>query len=393
MSQKLYWQDSYAQEFSAQVLNVQNAGGNTEIILDKTLFYPNLGGQAHDTGVLTKDGVAAEVASVRQEKDAGNIVHVLQDTQHFIAGDTVSGKINWSRRLDHMQQHTGEHMLGQAFFRLGLNVVAVNMEHAICTLDLDSDVTTDIANKAEQNVNAAIYAAHKIETYEVDDTQLLLLPLRRAPKVSGLVRVVQIGDYDYSACGGTHLNNSSQVGIVKILRFERSKGGSTRVYFICGGRCLEDYRFKHNFVADLGLRFSTATENVPTRTNAIIEELTSTKTLLSNTRSQLAAALLQPWLSSNTFVLQQVQDSALALELAKEISAHTAAVGVFVAKEQGRIFVAVGCAKDSAKNANEILKLALPCIDGKGGGKPELAQGSGTNQAGLEEMLRLLKAQ
>jgi alanyl-tRNA synthetase len=382
--QKLYRKDSYLTEFRAVVLEVGVVAGNLEVVLDQTAFYPTAGGQPFDTGFLNQ----ARVLEVRESKGESQIVHVLEGLASLEVGSDVTGKIDWSRRFDHMQQHTGEHMLGQAFYRQNAHVIAVNMERGICTLDLEQSMTEDMALEAERICNEAIWANHEITTYEVHDSRIAGVPLRRTPKVSGMIRVVQIGDYDYSACGGTHLRFSGEVGMVKILKLERIKSGATRVYFICGSRCLSDYRFKHDFVSSLGLKFSTALEQVPARTEALLEELSSSKKELSSLKT-VHAELLATNLLEKSFpaVVHILQDANLLVDLAKSIATRAGAIGILGALDGARALLAVACGAGSSVNANELLKVGLPFIDGKGGGKPDMAQGSGTNASGLSAAL------
>jgi alanyl-tRNA synthetase len=381
---KLYREDSYLKEFPATVLEVALVLGNTEVVLDQTAFYPTAGGQAFDTGFLNQ----TRVLEVRESKGESQIVHLLEGQVAFEVGTEVLGKIDWSRRFDHMQQHTGEHMLGQAFFRLNAHVIAVNMERGICTLDLEQTISEETALEAEDICNRAVWENHHITTHEVHDSEIKDVPLRRTPKVSGMIRVVQIGDYDYSACGGTHLSLSGEVGMVKILKLERIKSGATRVYFICGARCLGDYRFKHDFVSSLGLKFSTALEQVPARTEALLEELNFSKKALSSIKltyaELLAASLLEKFFP---VVIHELEDASLLSDVTKAIVAREGAIGLLGAVDGARVWLAVACGAGSSGNANELLKVGLPFIAGKGGGKPDLAQGSGSNPNGLSAAL------
>jgi alanyl-tRNA synthetase len=375
--QKLYRDDSYLTQFRAAVLEVAVVAGNLEVVLDQTAFYPTAGGQPFDTGFLNQ----TRVLEVRESKGESSITHVLEGLVSLEVGAEVIGTIDWSRRFDHMQQHTGEHMLGQAFYRQDAHVIAVNMERGICTLDLEQSITEDMALEAERICNEAIWANHEITTYEVHDSEIAGVPLRRTPKVSGMIRVVQIGDYDFSACGGTHLRFSGEVGMVKILKLERIKSGATRVYFICGSRCLADYRFKHDFVSSLGLKFSTALEQVPARTEALFDEQTSNKKELS---SKVDAS------NSAWVVVHTLEDAGLLVDLAKSIASRAGAIGILGALDGARVLLAVACGAGSSANANDVLKVGLPFIDGKGGVKPDMAQGSGTNLGGLSAALEAM---
>jgi alanyl-tRNA synthetase len=394
-TQKLYRDDSYATTFEARVLEVNHNGDRLELRLDRTAFYPTAGGQPHDTGVLEVNAQVWRVVEVRESKGESVLTHVLEGDGEPKVGANVTGRIDWSRRFDLMQQHTGEHILGQAFFRLNAHVIAVNMESDVCTIDLAESVTDELAITAETIANEAVWDAHPITTYEVHDSEISGIPLRRTPKVSGMIRVVSIGDYDYSACGGTHLHNSSEVGIVKIYRLERVKGGATRVYFNCGRRALQDYRWKHAFVSGLGLRFSTALENVPSRTDAALEELAQVKRDLASMRTKYAGILagsLEPQepLGGVNYVTHVLEDASMLTDLAKAFAATQNTVGMLGARDGTRAMLAVACGPDANEHAGELLKIGLPLIEGRGGGKADVAQGSGTWPDRLEDALEAM---
>lgn len=384
MTQRLDRTDAYQREFTSTVLETRERGGRVEARLEASAFYPTAGGQACDTGTLGN----ARVVSVFEDDD-GAIWHALEGEVPSI-GSSVTGAIDWARRLDHMQQHTGEHILGQAFYCQDLHVVAVNMEHAVCTLDLAGDMTWAQAIQAEETANAAIWAAHPITTYELHDSSLETVPLRRAPKVSGMVRVVQIGDYDYSACGGTHLRSSAEVGMLKIFKLERVRGTDTRIYFNCGARLLPDYRFKHDFVSSLGLRFSAALDGVPDRVNAALEELTAAKREVTHLRAKLAGHIASSL--TDAVNVAQLEDAALLPEVAKLIAATPGRIAILGAVSDARALIAVACGPGSSVKAGDVLKVGLPFVDGRGGGKPELAQGSGTKPEGLSTALEAMRA-
>ncbi len=380
--------DAYQQHFTSTILETRERKGVQQVRLEASAFYPTAGGQACDTGWL--DG--ANVTAVSEDDD-GNLWHAVDS--RLETGEEVMGQIDWMRRLEHMQQHTGEHILGQAFYRLERHVVAVSMEHAVCTLDLSGEVSWELAMRAELDANEAIWAAHPISTYELSDNQLETVPLRRAPKVSGLVRVVQIGTglrdaFDYSACGGTHLHNSAEVGMLKIFKLERVRGTDTRVFFNCGSRLLGDYRFKHDFVAALGLRFSTALETVPIRTNAMLEELERSKREVAHLRGALALEISKS-LTSPLSVLQ-LEDASLLPDLAKIVISRDGQIAILGAMDGGKAILTVACGKDVSIKAGELLKIGLAHIDGRGGGKPELAQGSGSRVEGLTAALEAMRA-
>ncbi|NJK45321.1 MAG: hypothetical protein HC933_14540 [Pleurocapsa sp. SU_196_0] len=383
MTTRLYRLDAYQTQFTSAVLETRARQDRTEIRLEETAFYPTAGGQACDTGVLAGARVVETL-----EDDDGSLWHALEGDVPAL-GSRVSGQVDWARRRDHMQQHTGEHMLGQAFYRVNRHVVAVNMEGRVCTLDLAGDVSWDVALEAERLTNEMIWSALPITTYEIPDTEIERVPLRRTPKVSGQIRVVQIGDFDYSACGGTHLRNSAEVGMLKITSNSRKPVARTPACTSnCGARLLADYGFKHEFVAALGLRFSTALERVPERTESALEELNAAKREVAALRTRLAQEIVA---GLSGVVLRTLEDAALLPELAKVCAAKPGVTAILGATDGSRVLLAVACGAGVNAKAGELLKLGLPFVDGRGGGKPELAQGSGTRLEGLNDALEAMR--
>jgi alanyl-tRNA synthetase len=390
---RLYRDNSYQRHFEATITDLQHSqdnAGQVVVSLDQSAFYPTAGGQQHDKGSIA--GFA--VIDVQNGPD-DTVLHWLATPADGLAvGQSVAGVLDWARRFDFMQQHSGEHMLGQAFFRLGHHVIAVSMGETLCTLDLADSVDEDTIWQAETSANQAIYAAHAITCYEIDDSAVASLPLRRPPQVSGRIRIVQMGDYDYSACGGTHLANTSEVGIIKILKAERVKGGATRISFHCGLRALFDYRFKHQLVQGLARRFSVQEQQLAPRLEQGFSEQLEDKRQVASLREQLAQAQVALWqqgaelCGSVRLLVQQVPDSSSFNDLAKAVAQYANTVAVFSAVGE-RTFLAV--ASNSSLNANSLLQAGLGHIGGKGGGKPTFAQGSGLNHEGLSDALAAIR--
>ncbi len=235
MALRLYRTDPYLRRFSAHVLDRPSQDGYPALVLDQTAFYPTSGGQANDLG----DIQGARVLDV-VERDDGEIVHVLD---RMVPDDLITGEIDWPRRFDHMQQHTGQHILSQAFVRVAdLDTLAVHFGSEECTLDLPAPrVDPALIARVEDAANQVIYDDRPVIAREVAEADLASLDLRRPPKVTGLIRVVEVQGYDWSACGGTHVASAGQVGLIRIFKVER-RAETTRAYFHCGRRALLDYR-------------------------------------------------------------------------------------------------------------------------------------------------------
>jgi alanyl-tRNA synthetase len=240
MAVRLYRTDAYLTTFAARVVDCITFVGAPALILDQTAFYPRAGGQPHDTGTI---GGWRVVDVIEREDD--ELVHVLSaDAAEAMLrpGDIVHGSIDWPRRFDHMQQHSGQHVLSQAFVRVaGLDTVAMHIGKSESTLDLPTPaLTPGVLEQAEREANAIVMEDRPLVAYEVAEADLPALPLRRLPKVRGAIRIVEVKDYDWSACGGTHVRNTAQIGPIKIIKAEK-RGPETRITFRCGGRALDDY--------------------------------------------------------------------------------------------------------------------------------------------------------
>ncbi|MDB4914235.1 MAG: Alanyl-tRNA synthetase [Gemmatimonadetes bacterium] len=257
-----YYDDSYTWQFDADVVE---AAGNTAI-LDASWFYPTSGGQPHDTGTLG----GANVVDVGIRSSDGAIIHTLDAP---IPTGPVAATINAVRRFDHMQQHTGQHILSQSFIRAA-NAATIGFHLGVETVSIDLDSATlaeaNIAEAAEV-ANELVSANVAVRTWFPSASELEALALRKLPDVDGPVRVVAIGDFDFSACGGTHVARSGEVGLLSVLRVERMKRG-TRIEFLAGHRARADYARKHAIVQELSAALTCA----PAQLTGAVAKLSAT---------------------------------------------------------------------------------------------------------------------
>ena len=251
MTERLYYTDAYCTRFLARVTERVTWDGRPAVVLDRTAFYPTSGGQPADRGVL--GGVAVVDVQVRQD-DA--VVHVLESPLPE-DGKEVEGEIDWPRRFDHMQQHTGQHVLSAAFERmLDADTVGFHLGTDVSTIDLNVPrLAPETATSVEGLVNQVLWEDHPVSARFVDSDELATLPLRRPPAVDGPVRVVEIGDFDVNPCGGTHVARTGEIGLVRVARLDY-RGDETRVEFLCGSRALRDYRAKSAVVNQLATRLT-----------------------------------------------------------------------------------------------------------------------------------------
>ena len=382
MTERLYYTAPYLTEFEADVLSVEQIDGRTAVILDRTAFYPTSGGQPFDTGTLG----GARVVEVL-DRDDGTIVHVIEGGA---PQGRVAGEVDWARRFDHMQQHTGQHVLSAAFDRLlGVRTVSFHLGSAAATIDLAREVSATEIAQAENAANEAVWNDRPVSVRFVDAAEAAALPLRKESIRSGTLRIVEIEDFDVSACGGTHVARTGAIGIIAISAWERFKGGS-RVEFRCGLRALGAYRTLRDTVA-AGIRLiSVAPEELPAGIERVQEENRELKRRARDLEGRLArfeaevlVARAVPTPAARVVIeaVPEVDINGLKT-LAQHIVArpgHVAAL--FTARSP--VSAVLARSSDVTVDAAVLLKRLIAEFGGKGGGRPEMAQGGGmTGEAG-----------
>ncbi len=385
INERLYYADSYLRHFSAHVVARADRAGKPSVALDQSAFYPEGGGQPADTGTL--DGIA--VVDVQVED--GVVWHMLAQP---LAGEVVQGQIDWSRRFDHMQQHHGQHLLSAAFERLyELRTVSFHLGVASATIDLAaSALTAEQIIAAEDLTNQVIWEDRPVLARFVSAEELAQLPLRKAPQVSGPVRVVSVPEFDHSACGGTHPRSTGGVGLAHIRRWER-RAGVVRVEFVCGDRAVRELRWKNAALARIAGALSVGAEEVEAAVTRLRDAEERARKRLQNLGDQLIDYEAQDLIAhaelvgSVRVVRRAYADRGLeeVRALARAISAGgcIALLGLRAEKTQLIFARAEGLALDCGKLLGE----TLAPFGGRGGGQPALAQGGLPDAASLEEAL------
>jgi alanyl-tRNA synthetase len=284
MSYKLFYDDPYIFEVDSEIKEIIQKDDKILVVLDKTPFYPEGGGQISDTGYI--DGI--RVSYVYEYNDV--IYHEIAAKPENVK---VKCLVDSEIRKDHMMQHSGEHLLASAFFKLfNVNHSGFHMGEEYSTIDMNlKDIDEEMLKAVEMEVNEYIYRNEPISTYFLSKEEAEKLPTRKGIKVEGNVRIVQIGEIDYSACCGTHVTRTGDIGIIKIVKTEKYKG-MTRVYFKCGKRALYDYMKKQNIVSKLGRTFSVDENSIVDKVeaqNETIKELTKTLNELKKSLSAFDA--------------------------------------------------------------------------------------------------------
>ena len=392
MTDRLYYLDSYLRSFEAQILSTQPRGKAFAVVLDRTAFYAEGGGQLYDLGVLSDGQTAAQVLNVQDE--SGQIVHLLDCP---LAGTRVSGEINWSRRFDLTQQHTGQHILSQAFYQLfKAETVSVHMTENTCTLDLARHLNADQHEQVEELANRIAQENRPVIAVFVGDEELARMPLRKPPADKHeKIRIVEIKDFDWSACGGTHVRATGEVGAVKIIRAER-RGGEQRIEFMCGMRAVRDYRWKNQSLLSLAAQFTVKDNELSAKIQSIAEENKETRRQLNFARAQLVAYEADRlWndagsdgafrLISKTFTDRPLDE---ARQLALRLKEKQATVVLFaVAGEKPNLIFARSA--DLPGDMGKLLREVSAAFGGRGGGQPEMAQGGVANGSDLAGVLQM----
>jgi len=404
MTQKLYYNDAYQQEFQAQVLERVTVGNGLGLILDKTCFYPTSGGQPHDQGTL--NGIP--VNDVFEQEDDGAVVHVVSGEVegpalspstslgiNIVEGETVRGQIDWERRFDHMQQHTGQHILSQAFLQLlDAETVGFHLGAEASTIDVDkAPLAAAQLDKVEKLVNTVVFADRPVRTYFVDRERMKDLTLRKHPMVPGPIRIVEVEGFDLSPCGGTHVKAAGEVGPIVITKSER-RGSETRVEFLCGGRALADYRRQRRIVGELTNQFSVGDWELVEAVNRLVEEAKRYRKELNVAKDQLLdyeAARL--WAEAEergglriVMAVLFEGDGGTLKGLAQRLAKREACVA-FLGLKGDRALLVFARSADLPYDMSALLKGACEIIGGGGGGRPDMAQGGGPAGDRLEEAL------
>jgi len=381
MTERLYYTDTYQRAFTARVVGVERADGAAHpgLVLDRTIFYPTSGGQPHDTGTLG----GLPVINVL---DAGErIVHVIDgelDAHGIVPGVEVPGTVDWERRFDHMQQHTGQHVLSAAFVHvLRADTVSVHLG-ASSTLDLAlPTLTLEDARRVEDRANEIVFEDRPVTIRFVDAGDAEALGLRRPPRREGAIRIVEVEGFDRSACGGTHVRRTGEIGPLLIRRWERVKG-QVRVEFLCGWRALRDYRWKHALVAEWSARLTVGDHDVGAALERLAGDARERERALGEARRRLigyeaAERLAARGPDAGLSVLRLEfprRDPDEVRSLLREMVGRERCIVLAGITETGQLYFSRSAGEGPDMAA--LLARACQAVGGRGGGTVEFAQGA-----------------
>lgn len=374
---RLYYTDAYAADFSATVVSIDG----DRVVLDRTAFYPTSGGQPFDVGALG----GTEVTDVVD--DDTSIVHIVRDAAALHVGATVSARVDWTRRFDHMQQHTGQHLLSAVFAELfGHKTVSVHFGDHSATLDLDTEIlSAQRVLKAEERANAIVFENRPVNvTFEDAATAT---GLRKVSDRNGDIRIVTIEGIDRNACGGTHVRSTGEIGPIVIRRIEKTKK-LVRVEFICGFRALKRARADFEALLSLSATMTTAIDELPTLVAAQSDRLRvaeSDRRKLGDELARLQFRELYEAATPGTGGIRRITQQCPDIDQARALGQAAGAFSklVFVATAASPPAIVVAASEDSGVNAGAVVKAALTANGGRGGGSPRLAQGTVADAASL----------
>ncbi|MGD0790784.1 MAG: alanyl-tRNA editing protein [Terriglobales bacterium] len=412
MTKRLYYDSSEMHEFDSVVEEVAPLSpeqSRPAVILRETAFYPTSGGQVHDTGWLTLDG--AERLRVTEVADAedGRIVHYLEAPARLpLAGAAVHGSIDPERRRDHMQQHSGQHVLSAAFVELyQMPTVSFHMGADYCSIDLATpSVSSEQIAGAEKRANQVVFENRPVRIRYVSRAEAEKLGLRKLPPAErGELRLVEVADFDLSACGGTHVSASGQIGSILLRKTEKVRQG-TRVEFVCGDRAVRMARRDYSALSEAAALFSAQLWDVPDQIRKNVEESKLVRKQKDDVLDELAelmalAALgAQPETNRRKIVVRAFSDRDInfaKLFAQKVTRAATPAIALVASTVDppGLVFAqtpaqASGGPPGSTADMGALLKQVLSSVGGRGGGSRDFAQGgvpAGCN-VNVEQLLR-----
>jgi alanyl-tRNA synthetase len=391
-TERLYYNDSHLVEFEARVVDVtERVSGWTAVILNRTAFYPTGGGQPSDTGVLN----GSLVVECIDDGDNG-VLHVVQGPTPA-RGTVVKGRIDWLRRLDHMQQHTGQHILSQAFVTLfNAPTRSFRVLQQSCEVDVDlQNPSTEVIERAVELANNVIWEDRAIKIRNVTADEAAELPLRKDSAREGELRLIEIDGFDLTPCGGTHAYRTGEVGMIAVRTWERAKG-LVRIEFVAGMRALADYRKANKSSREIAALFSAGRDDVPHLASQMIEE---NKELHRRVRilEESAASGEADTLSTLTEVdadgarivarVFEGRDAESLKKLAHALIAKPKTVALLGSRDEGTARLVFARSADAEGDMSAVMREACSLLDGRGGGKPDMAQGGGKNVAKLDEAI------
>jgi alanyl-tRNA synthetase len=384
LTKRLYFEDAYRKEFDGRIVERLVHEGRPSVILDQTGFYPESGGQPSDRGTLGRAGV------LHVFEDGERIIHLLD--RELEETDNVRGIIDWPRRFDHMQQHSGQHVLSQCFIEvLGGETRSFHLGEQVSTLEIGiAEISDADLEKVESRANEVVFEDREIRTYFVPPEGISSVPLRRPPKKEGTIRVVEVDGFDYSACGGTHCRRTGEIGLIKILRWDKIRN-NLRFEFLCGRRAWQDYWDKNRSLLGISQMFSVQGRDVGSAVEKTIQENRLCRKKLRQLQEALAGFEAAEMIAREAGgLVKRVWTDKTADEvklLALHIVRQAERAVLFAVRGAERDHFIFACSEKMPLNLRDLVPLVMQRAKGKGGGGPTLVEIVAEKGADLEGLL------
>ncbi len=397
MTERLYYQDSYLKEFKAKVLKKIKIDNQPAVILDETAFFPTSGGQPYDKGVIQ------DVPVVEVVEEGDEIIHILKKELKEKINSEVAGKVDWERRFDHMQQHLGQHILSGALMEIWrAETVSFHLGEKVCTLDIAKEkLTEEEAKKAEECANKIIFDNRPVKYYFVEgEEELKRLNLRKVPEKTGKVRIIEVEDFDLSACGGTHCQATGEVGMIKITKWEK-RGEKIRLEFICGRRAWKDYFWKNKLIKNISNKLTIKDSELGEAIDRMLEERKEIGKELKEFKEKLQEYEVKRLIDESSLrdnrikIINKVFEENNFQEVRglvqKIINLDDSVVVLAGIKSKGEeeegAKILFACSRILEYDMNGLIREAGKFIEGRGGGAPNFAQAGGKRAEGIEDAL------
>jgi len=367
-----YATNAYQTDFEARIIDTKIIHDHQGVILDRTFFYPTGGGQPHDTGTL--QGV--RVIDVIEQDEA--VIHVMDGK---ITTGKVTGKVDWKRRFDHMQQHTGQHVLSQAFVQvMGAETTGFHLGEEVTTIDLaTSGLTWEAIHQVEDEANRVVFQNLPVRVHEATKETYSQFPLRKPPTVEGTIRILEVDHYDWSACCGTHVKSTGEIGLIKVVRFEKYKNGS-RVTFLCGHRTLKALQEKTEILETVSRRLTFAETDLVQGIDRLLDQQKRLKKLEKQLlvyeaaeRASRARKIGELFFHHDLFTDRDVRS---VQSLCRQMTGNPKTVCLF-GLQSNRATIVLGQSEKGPLDLKSLTSRISELIKGKGGGNQRQIQVSG----------------
>jgi alanyl-tRNA synthetase len=400
MTERLYYTDSFLQTFEARVIDVRNRGDSTTVVFDRSAFYPTSGGQIFDTGWLHPVGTPEakiRVVSVEEDESTGEVLHFVADAKGLASGTLIEGTIDPERRRDHMQQHTGQHVLSAAFEQLyNFPTVSFHMGDESCTIDLTTDaVTAAHSTAAEKLANQIIFEDRPIAIRFASPEEARYMGVRKIPAAEReKLRLIDIQNFDLNACGGTHVNRTGQIGSILLRKTEKVRQG-VRVEFVCGMRAVGTARRDFTTLTEAAAVFSTHIHDLPEQSRKVLDEGKAAQKVQSKLLEEVAELQAAQFLQSATV-------TALGTKLVTQFFAarDLAFIKILAQKltRAGQCVAILGCGGSQPSlvfaqtpglpnDMGALMKQTLQTLGTRGGGNKDMAQGGAPDAERAEHIV------